>query len=55
MQTPVTEPAQFLGAMHDGVNIVIALISLFVLALLVIGLIVFLGSTAAAPFIYQLF
>ncbi len=36
MQTPVTESAIFLNAMHDGVNVVIALISLFVLALLLI-------------------
>ncbi len=36
MQTPVTESAIFLNNMHDGVNIVIALISLFVLALLII-------------------
>ena len=36
MQTPVTESAIFLNNMHDGVNIVIALITLFVLALLLI-------------------
>jgi len=36
MQTPVTEPAQFLNALHDGVNVVIFLITAFVLALLLI-------------------
>ncbi len=36
MQVPVTESAEFLGAMHNGVNIVIALISAFVLLLLII-------------------
>ena len=36
MQTPVTEMAQFLGTLHDSVNIVIGLISAFVLVLLLI-------------------
>jgi cytochrome c oxidase subunit II len=36
MQTPVTEPAQFLNALHDGVNVVIFLITAFVLALLLV-------------------
>ncbi len=36
MQTPVTEMAEFLGTLHNSVNIVIGLISAFVLLLLVI-------------------
>lgn len=41
MQTPVTESAVFLNALHDGVNIVIGLISAFVLLLLIIVMVRF--------------
>jgi cytochrome c oxidase subunit 2 len=49
MQTPVTESAIFLSNMHDGVNIVIALITLFVLALLLIVIYRFNDKTNPVP------
>jgi len=48
-QTPVTDVAEFLYTMHDGVNIVIALITLFVLALLVIVIFRFNEKANPAP------
>lgn len=41
MQTPVTQTAEFLSSLHDGVNIVIALITAFVLLLLIIVMVRF--------------
>ena len=41
MQEPVTDIAQFIGSLHNGVNIVIAAITVFVLALLIIVIVRF--------------
>lgn len=41
MQTPVTETAMFLGSLHNGVNVVMALITAFVLLLLIIVIVRF--------------